>query len=63
MHGDSRRITHEEMRESLYADYFTNKRKSLRRDKNKNPCMDKIGRLNNLFEGFRVSEIDADVIR
>jgi len=62
-HTDSRKVTYEEMRASYYSDYQTNERKSLRFDKNGDPHLDKVARLDVFFEGFKASEIDADLIR
>lgn len=63
IHADTRRINYEELREAFYADYEVNRRKSLRRDKDGKPHLDKVVRLDNFFEGYRASEIDADAIR
>jgi integrase len=62
-HKDTRRLRYEELRESFYQDYAVNKRKSLRRDKDGNPHLDKVVRLDPFFEGYRASEIDSDLIR
>jgi integrase len=62
-HSDSRRITYEELREMYYADYVTKKRKSLRRDQEGNARLDKVVRLDNFFEGYRASEIDASLMK
>jgi hypothetical protein len=48
-HSDSGRITYEELREPYYADYVTNGRKSLRHDKNGNPHLDTVARLDDFF--------------
>jgi integrase len=63
VHKDTRRITYQELRESFYADYVTNARKSLRRDEKGSPRLDKVVRLDGFFEGYRASEIEADLIR
>jgi integrase len=63
VHPDTRRITYEELRETYYADYVTNRRKSLRRDQDGNPHMDKVVRLDKFFAGYKASEIDASLIR
>jgi integrase len=63
IHRDTRRVTYESLRESFYADYETNARKSLRRDKEGKPYLDKVGRLDSFFSGYRASDIDADLIR
>ena len=63
VHQDTRRISYEELRETYYADYVTNKRKSLRRDREGNPHLDKVIRLDGFFSGYRASEIEADLIR
>jgi integrase len=63
VHRDTRRITYEGLREALYSDYIVNKRKSLRRDKEGKPHLDKVVRLDGFFSGYRASEIEADLIR
>jgi integrase len=63
VHRDTRRINYAELRETYYADYVTNKRKSLRRDRKGNPHLDKVVRLDDFFSGYRAAEIDASVIR
>jgi len=63
IHKETRRITYEELREAYYQDYAVNQRKSLRRDKNGDPHLDKVVRLDGFFSGYRASEIDADLIR
>jgi integrase len=63
VHPDTRRTDYEDLRASYYADYATNGRKSLRRDANGNPYLDKVARLDGFFSGCRASEIDADLIR
>jgi integrase len=51
------------MRASYYSDYEINGRKSLRHDKEGNPHLDKIARLDEFFGGYRASDIDSDSIR
>lgn len=63
VHRDTRRVTYESLRESFYADYEINARKSLRRDSEGKPYLDKVARLDDFFSGCRASEIDADLIR
>ncbi|MGC1453393.1 MAG: site-specific integrase [Candidatus Sulfotelmatobacter sp.] len=46
-----------------YQDYVVNERKSLRRDKEGRPHLDKVARLDDFFAGCRASEINADLIR
>ncbi len=58
-----RSVTYESLRQSYYADYETNARKSLHRDKDGNPYLDKVARLDSFFTGYRASDIDADLIR
>src|ERR1700733_7503745 len=48
-HRDTRKVTYESMRASYYADYEINGRKSLRHDKEGNPHLDKIARLDGFF--------------
>jgi integrase len=62
-HTDSRNIRYEDLRQAFYQDYAMNERKSLRHDKDGDPRIDKVVRLDSFFEGYRAAEIDADVIR
>jgi integrase len=63
IHRDTRHVTYESLRESLYSDYEINVRKSLRRDGEGRPYLDKVARLDAFFSGYRASDIDADLIR
>ena len=63
IHKDTRRLIYEELREAYYQDYAVNQRKSLRHDKDGDPHLDKVVRLDDFFAGYRASEIDADLIR
>jgi integrase len=63
VHPETRRINYEDLRASYYTDYDTNRRKSLRRDADGKPYLDKVSRLDSFFSGFQASEIDADMIR
>jgi integrase len=63
IHKDMRRITYEGLREAYYQDYAVNQRWSLRHDKDGDPHLDKVVRLDDFFAGYRASEIDADLIR
>ncbi len=63
IHRDTRRVTYETLRESYYADYEINGRKSLRRDGEGKPHLDKVVRLNSFFTGYRASDIDTELIR
>lgn len=60
---DNTNLRYEDLRDSLYLDYETNSRKSLRHDKNGAPYLDKISRLNDFFAGYRASDISTDLIR
>jgi integrase len=60
---ETRSLRYEDLRESYLADYVANGRKSLRHDKDGNPYLDKVTRLDGFFSGFRASEIDADRVR
>jgi integrase len=60
---DNRKVTYERMRANYYADYEVNERKSLRRDKEGNPHLDKVARLDDFFRGRRATDIDAALIR
>jgi integrase len=60
---DSRSIRYEGLREAYLTEYRLNGRKSLRFDKAGNPYLDKVNRLDDFFAGYRVIEIDADLIR
>jgi len=63
VHKDTRRITYEQLRASYYEDYSVKKRRSLRLDREGHPRLDKVIRLDSFFEGYRISDIDADLIR
>lgn len=63
VHRDTRRLKYEDLREAFYQDYVVNGRKSLRHDAEGSPRLDKVVRLDGFFEGYRASEIDADLIR
>ena len=60
---DTRRISYEDLRDSLYGDYEVNSRKSLRRDPDGKPLLHTVARLDEFFSGYKASEIDADLIR
>lgn len=63
VHPQLRRATYEDLRKAYVADYVTNQRKSLRLDKEGNPRLDKVSRLDGFFAGYRAQEIDADLMR
>jgi len=63
VHTDARNIRYEDLRDTFYQDYVVNGRKSLRRDGKGSPRLDKFVRLDGFLEGYRASEIDADLIR
>jgi integrase len=63
VHEDTRRVTYDDLRSAFYRDYEVNARKSLRRDAEGGPWLDKVARLDEFFSGWRASEIDADAIR
>ena len=60
---DSRQITYEDLREGFYADCQINEHKSLRRDKEGRPHLDKVARLDRFFSGTRAADVDAGLIR
>jgi len=62
-HQDSRNLTYENIRAAYLLDFQTNKRKSLHKDKKGNLYLDCVKRLDDFFSGYRVAEIDADLIR
>ncbi len=62
IHRDTRNIRYEDLRDAFYRDYEINGRKSLRRDGEGKPRLDKVVRLDDFFSGWRVSEIDVDSI-
>jgi integrase len=62
-HQDTRNLTYEDMRDSYFADYQTNGRKSLRYGKDGNPRLDCVTRLDGFFSGFKAKEIDTDLFR
>ena len=47
------KATYKEMRASYYQDYVLQKHKSLRYDKDGNPRLDKVVRLDDFFTGYR----------
>jgi integrase len=63
VHRDTRKVTYEELKQAYYEDYSVNRRKSLRRDDEGNPRLDKVVRLDDFFSGYRAADIDADLIR
>jgi integrase len=63
IHRDTRKVRYESLRESYYADYEINGRKSLRRDGEGKPHLDKVARLDSFFTGYRADEIDTELIR
>ena len=62
VHRPLRRLTYEEIRDAFLADYVTKRRKSLRRDKEGKPSLDKVKRLDDCFAGFLVDDIDSDAL-
>jgi hypothetical protein len=63
IHPDPARTTYEELREAFYADYVDQRRKSLRRDAEGRPRLDKVVRLDGFFAGYRATDIDTDLLR
>ncbi len=61
-HSDARNVRYEDLRTAYILDYQTNKRKSLRRDKEGNLYLDAVKRLDDFFSGYRADEIDASVV-
>ena len=53
---------YEDMRDGYYMRYRAKGHKSLRFDKERNPRLDKVVRLDGYFAGFKLYEIDADAI-
>jgi integrase len=60
---DSRGLRYTDLRQSYFADYVANGRKSLRRDKLGEPYLDKVKRLDSFFEGYRAAEVTTDDVR
>lgn len=58
-----RRVCYEDIRDAFMSDYVTNRRKSLYRDREGKPKLDKVENLNRFFAGYRVDEIDTDTLR
>ena len=56
-------LRYEDIRAAYYADYVTQHRRSLRRDREGNPHSDKVARLDTFFSGYKVSRIDTDMLR
>ena len=63
VHADTRRLTYESMRDAFYMDQQVNKRKSLRRDRNGKPYLDKVARLDSFFSGYVAGDITTDLLR
>ena len=63
IHPDTRRLSYEDLRAAYYRDYEINGRKSLRRDAEGKPYLDKVVRLDGFFRGWLSAEIDADSVR
>jgi integrase len=63
VHRSTANLRYEDVRAAYYADYATQRRRSLRRDREGNPRLDKVARLDAFFGGYRVSKIDPDVLR
>jgi integrase len=63
IHVDTARVMYADLRAAFFSDYQVNQRKSLRRDKEGNAYLDKVGRLDSFFDGYRASEISADLVR
>jgi integrase len=56
-------LRYEDIRATLLADYATQRRRSLSRDKEGNPRLDKVKRLDEFFAGCKISKIDTDLLR
>lgn len=57
------RVRYEELRDALYADYQTNYRKWLRRDKEGQSYILGVSHLDDFFSGYRAVDISTDRIR
>lgn len=57
------RVTYEQMRDALFADYTVNKRKWLRKNKSGDLYMTEVSRLDRFFGGYRAVSITTDAIR
>jgi integrase len=57
------RVTYEELRDALFADYAANSRKWLRKGKESNHYIGGVPELDKFFGGYRVANITTDSIR
>ena len=57
------RLTYEQMRDALLADYAANKRKWLRKDKTGKPYIIGISHLDSFFSGYRAAYVTTDAVR
>lgn len=62
-HVDTRNLKYDDLRESYILEYQTNKRKSLRQDREGKQRLDAVVRLDHFFTGYKANEIDAELIR
>lgn len=62
VHPDVARVTYEEMRDEFYLHYQNKRRRSLRRDKQGRPYLDKVKRLDDFFCGYTAKEIGSDML-
>lgn len=60
---DSRSLRYETLRDAYLDDYVVNGKKSLRRDRDGNPYLESVKRLDPFFAGCRVIEIGSDLMR
>jgi|SRR5579872_1656819 len=57
------RVTYENMREALLADYQANRRRWLRKGKDGNPYIADLSHVDDYFSGWRAADITTDAIR
>ena len=62
VYREPRRLRYEDLRAIYLADYVTNKRKSLRYDKDGEPSLDKVKRLDEFFKNQPVPLIDTELM-
>jgi integrase len=60
---DSRSLRYETLRDAYLEDYVVNGKKSLRRDRDGNPYLECVKRLDSFFAGCRAVEIGTDLMR
>jgi integrase len=63
LYVDTRNLTYWQLREGYFLDYVTNRRRSLRHDREGNPITPAVQRLDRFFGGLRADEITTEQIK